>query len=51
MVNSGKGAVKYIGQQKLFPSKIECFINNQWVDVTNQNPPAQPPAQPNAQDN
>ena len=39
IANNTNAALKYVGSQTLIPSKIEYFVNNQWVDVTNQNPP------------
>jgi len=36
--NGQSTALKYIGQQDLHPSKIEIFVNNNWIDATNQNP-------------
>jgi len=46
VVNNTNAALKYVGSQTLIPSKIECFINNQWIDVTNQNMPQQVQSQP-----
>ena len=31
-------ALKYVGKKPLIPSKIEMWVNHQWVDVTNKNP-------------
>jgi hypothetical protein len=41
-MQSNSGALKYQGPP-IKPFKIEALVNNQWVDVTNQNPPAQQP--------
>ena len=41
VVNNSNAALKYVGSQTLIPSKIECFVNNQWIDAINQNIPQQ----------
>jgi len=34
-------ALKYVGQGTLMPTQIQAFVNNQWIDVTSQDPPIQ----------